>query len=204
MKRLIGFLRGLVVALVIDAGLLAIITGTVYLTLNLAISYVGFFPASIPSSNAIEIFKAVITVSGVLIGFSGFVLASSLSSISTTASNISVQLFEKVNLEPSGRLTHTPLSAELEQTLRKFLWRRNFMMIAISVVFILFTLAIFAAFKSMAIVPVEPGYGATRLPFIEPFTYLMAGVITLLIAIVIGTFYPIPRIEEKTPLSPFA
>jgi len=174
----------------------------IFIIMYLSLYYVGtFIPEKTTLTNATEILKAIITVNGVIIGFSGFIIASSLSSLNHTIYDLSKEIIEKATKIPKGngvKLIHTDWTKEMQKIAYRVQRARKLLGIQAATVFLLMILSILSSFSSIAfLTPTTEKTFALNIIYLWPFTFLFAGIVVLLYTIFSSGAINIPKIEDS-------
>ena len=127
------------------------------------------FPAEMPTSNALQILNAIISINGVLLGFLGIMLLLFFSSNDTAIDRA------------RGVLPNNPGAWKKVEQLRS---DRQIAVVFAAISFGMLVLSIIASITSMAAIPLGEQVQATRVGFIWPIGALFAGLITILVLLV--------------------
>jgi len=97
-----------------------VLAAGIYVFVLIVTQYIGLFPPTIPRENAQNLLNVIIQVDGILLGFFGFVFATTLNGLQTQAQVATTELLRRlhtvslVGSERFRKLLKTPGTAEYE------------------------------------------------------------------------------------------
>lgn len=181
---------------------LLLLLGGIALSLFTSYATSSLLPETVSPDSAVAIFNAIISIDGVLIGFTAFTLAGFLTNVNNVASELSFGLVRQGYIYTLGSTKPVTQvrSAENEMKfnyLKKLTARRRYTIVLMLAIFLALLLSVFFSLSSIAIAsPTRTDIGFTRLPFYFPFGFLLSGVIFLAAALLLIGPAPLPKLPE--------